>query len=813
MGEARKFNAIDTIDQIFTAAKEKGIIHLSTEDESFNGREITLKGQKIINFGSCSYLGLELHPKLKQGVVDAVERFGTQYSSSRAYVSCGQYDELEEHLSTIFGGHAIVTPTTTLGHIASLPVLIGDNDAVLLDQQVHGSVQTAAQLLKPKGVTVELVKHSDMKALSRKIERLRKTHRRIWYMADGVYSMYGDYAPLPEIQALMEKYEELYFYVDDAHGMSWCGENGKGYVLSQMDLHRKMVLATSLNKAYASSGGVLVFPNKEWARRVRTCGATLIFSGPIQPPMLGAAIASAKVHLSDEITGLQEKLNRNIQLVNKTIKAHGLPLMAENDAPIFFLAAGLPRIAYNIISRMKKAGFFLNIAAYPAVPMKKGGVRFTITTHHTEADILAMTEALAYHYPRALAEEGSSIAEVYKDFKLRPSHLSLLGGGKNLQKKQNKFQVQYCQNIREISYRDWDGLFSNQGNYDWEGLLYLQETFSNNPEKENNWDFHYLIIKDQLGKIVLATFLTEALIKDDMFSEVSISAQVEERRKDDPYYLTSRALMMGSLATEGQHLYLDKQHPQWRQAVLTLTQKIRELQEASQAGSMLLRDFEAGADEELKSLLLDEGYIEMPMLDNNVVRNMDWQDIDEYIARLSKKGRISLRRDVLKQEDQFIVRHDKNVSEALKQHCYQLYLNVQEKALALNTFRQPEKLINNMFDHPNWDFIFLYIKEHLEQDKQALPVAVGMCYKSEKTYSPMILGMEYQYAESHNIYKQMLYRTVMRAKTAGFDNMKFGFGASQVKRRVGAEAVPTNAYIQLIDHFNQEELANMSVKG
>ncbi|NRB36970.1 MAG: hypothetical protein HRU20_00720, partial [Pseudomonadales bacterium] len=89
MGETRRFNAIDTIDtidQIFTAAKEQGIIHLSTEDESFNGRQITLDGQKIINFGSCSYLGLEIHPKLKQGVVDAVERFGTQYSSSRAYV-------------------------------------------------------------------------------------------------------------------------------------------------------------------------------------------------------------------------------------------------------------------------------------------------------------------------------------------------------------------------------------------------------------------------------------------------------------------------------------------------------------------------------------------------------------------------------------------------------------------------------------------------------------------------------------------------------------------------------------------------------
>jgi len=116
-----------------------------------------------------------------------------------------------------------------------------------------------------------------------------------------------------------------------------------------------------------------------------------------------------------------------------------------------------------------------------------------------------------------------------------------------------------------------------------------------------------------------------------------------------------------------------------------------------------------------------------------------------------------------------------------------------------------------MFDHTNWDLIFLYIKDHLEQDKHAMPVAVGMCYRNTDTYTPFILGMSYTHQKSHNIYKQMLFQTVARAKSLNVKSMNFGFGASEVKSRVGAEAIPTCAYIQLSEHFNQEELANITV--
>src|SRR4051812_3701305 len=149
-------------------------MQIDPSDESFDGRTVTLEGSSRINFGSCSYLGLELDPRLKQATIDAVLRYGTQFSSSRGYLSSPQYDELETLLGELFGGHVLVTPTTSLGHLSVLPVLVESGDAVLLDHQVHASVQMAANQLRVKGTPVDLVRHNNLERLEAMIERLSK---------------------------------------------------------------------------------------------------------------------------------------------------------------------------------------------------------------------------------------------------------------------------------------------------------------------------------------------------------------------------------------------------------------------------------------------------------------------------------------------------------------------------------------------------------------------------------------------------------------------------------------------------------------
>lgn len=173
--------------------------------------------------------------------------------------------------------------------MAAVPVLVRPQDAILLDQQVHASVQTAAQLAKGQGAELAVIPHNHLGQLERRVRTLRARHERVWYLLDGVYSMFGNVPPLEELVALCEKYRQLHLYIDDAHGMSWAGDRGCGLTLSRLGrLGKRMVMATSLAKGFGCGGGVLVFGHAEWARLVRNCGGPMVFSGPFAKRITGA---------------------------------------------------------------------------------------------------------------------------------------------------------------------------------------------------------------------------------------------------------------------------------------------------------------------------------------------------------------------------------------------------------------------------------------------------------------------------------------------------------------------------------------------
>ena len=128
-------------------------------------------------------------------------------------------------------------------------IAVKDQDAIILDHQVHWSVQSAAKILKNRSVPIDMVRHNDLNMLEDKIKRYSDQRKKIWYMADGIYSMYGDFAPISDLMALSQKYPQLNFYFDDVHGMSWIGKNGTGYVLSQLgELSENILLFGTLSK-------------------------------------------------------------------------------------------------------------------------------------------------------------------------------------------------------------------------------------------------------------------------------------------------------------------------------------------------------------------------------------------------------------------------------------------------------------------------------------------------------------------------------------------------------------------------------------
>lgn len=391
-GRTERNQLVDDTVKILSA---RGLIHLNAEGDSCNGREVRLRGRDLVNFGSCSYLGLEVDERLKQGACDAIQRYGVQFSSSRAYVSTPLYAEYEALLSQIFdGAPLVVTQTTSLGHLATLPVVVGEHDAVLYDVLVHASVQAVLPTLRAAGIECTQVPHNSVERLDEMLTQLSHRYEKIWYLCDGIYSMHGDRAPLLALYALQDRHPALHLYVDDAHGMSWTGRNGAGTVLGFGPIRARTVVALGLSKAFAAAGAVFVFSDDETRRLVRACGSTLIFSGPLQPGQIGAGIASARLHLSGELQQRQSLLSERIQLFNELSLDSGLRLRDASESPVRFIEIGAEEQALDRASDLIESGFFTNLSVFPAVPRRRAGIRVMLTTHHTDEDVRELVSAL-----------------------------------------------------------------------------------------------------------------------------------------------------------------------------------------------------------------------------------------------------------------------------------------------------------------------------------------------------------------------------------------------------------------------------------
>lgn len=411
-------NAIQ-VNEVARYLRSVGVACNTIEDNDLQGKYITLKGKKLVHFGSCGYLGLEYDDRLKLGAIKAIERYGTQFSCSRAYLSIPLYEEVEDKLSKMYGHPALLAPTTSLGHISNIPIFCTNKDAVILDHQVHTSVRNAVNMVKANGTYVEIVRHNNMDALEGRIKELSAKYRKVWYMADGVYSMFGDVAPMNDLYALMDKYPQFYCYFDDAHGMSWQGPNGTGFVFAGgREYHPQMLFITSLCKAFGVTGGAMIYHEETTKELVRFTGATMIFNGPVQPANLGAISASADIHLSPEIHERQVSFSTLMSYFKITARALKLPLVSDGQSPIYFIGLGSTEAVYEISTRMINSGYFVSFAAYPAVPEKYSGIRISLNAMHTVQEIYEMLTVLAGHIVEMQKKDKVNIEKIHRSFSL-----------------------------------------------------------------------------------------------------------------------------------------------------------------------------------------------------------------------------------------------------------------------------------------------------------------------------------------------------------------------------------------------------------
>lgn len=806
MAKIKHNNFLDTVDEVISDAKKMGIVHLYTEDEELSGRKVRIKGKDLFHFGTTGYLGLEQDPRLKQAAIEAIQKYGTQFPLSKTYISHPLYKGLEDKLETMYGHPVIITKNSTLGHIGVIPCVVRDEDGVILDHQVHWSVQSAAQILKTRNIPVEMIRHSNLTMLEDKIKELTTKCERIWYMADGVYSMYGDCAPIPELMDLCKKYPQLHLYFDDVHGMSWAGKNGTGYVMSRLgELPENVLLFGTLSKTFGASGAVLVTSNQKIHKQVKNFGGPLTFSAQLEPASAAAAIASANIHLSDEIYDMQAQLFERVNYFNALLNKTDLPLAAHNDCPVFYIATGLPITGYHFVNRLMNDGFYANLGLYPAVPVKNTGVRITISRHNQKEEIKSLVDAMVYHYPKALEETGTTKNKVRSAFKMP------YVAEETVVVTSPELKLQHETTIHKIDKNEWNQLLGKQSTFDWDGLAFLEKAFSGNDKPEHNASFHYYIIRDQKKTPVLATFMSAALWKDDMLAPASVSIQLEEKRKTDPYYLTSKVISMGSLFTEGNHCFVDKNHPSWKEAITTLLNHVDTLPENKESTMTVLRDFEE--DEAINEFLHNHGFIKINMPESCILTDLSWNDTEGYLASLSSRSRKHFRADIQPYEKFFDVEYHDSIQPDAFETFYQLFENVRAHNVDLNTFSFPKQLFSEMSSNPNWEFITLYLKKEYDTRAERIPVAVMFCYKNMgHTYVPSFIGMDYNYTGEYQIYRQMLYQTIKRAKNLDFKKIDFGMTASFEKKKVGASLIQKVAYVQAKDNFSMELMGTMQNK-
>jgi acyl carrier protein len=385
-------------DQILQQIPQLGVV-VSEQD----GRNVKIGGCWYSDFASANYLGLDLHPAVQASIPEAIKRWGVHPSWTRAVASPQVYEDLEQEIARFVGApHVLVFPTVTLLHSGILSVLAGACGVILLDRAAHNSIQEAAQLAGARGTAVDWFDHNDPNDLERRLELHRELPRKI-IAIDGVYSMSGAYPPLPEFVRLARKYGAR-VYVDDAHGLGVIGENptpdnpygdrGNG-VVRYFGLHygADIVYVGGMSKAFSSMAAFVTCADETEKRRL-SMASTAVFSGPCPTASLASTMAGLRISQDDEGAAIRRRLmNLTRRLVVGT-RALGFAVDNNELFPLVSVRIGSASNVVKACNVLWKHGILITPALFPAVPVDRGALRFTVTAANTEEQVWLAIEAL-----------------------------------------------------------------------------------------------------------------------------------------------------------------------------------------------------------------------------------------------------------------------------------------------------------------------------------------------------------------------------------------------------------------------------------
>lgn len=361
--------------------KDQGVYRKLPVLEGENGAEIILNGKSVINLSSNNYLGFANHPKLKEAAVKAVEKYGVGAGAVRTIVgNMDIHEELEVLLAEFKREEAAMVFQSGFNCNAGvIQAITGKGDLIISDELNHASIIDGVKLSKADKA---IFKHSDMADLRRVLEERRKDYNNVLIITDGVFSMDGDLAKLPEIVELAEEFDAL-TYVDDAHGSGVLGECGRGTV-DHFGLHGRVDFCIgTLSKGIGVIGGYCAGKGvmKEWLSHR---GRPILFSTALPPAAVMPIMEALKLLMStSEYT---DRLWSNAKFFKERLSKLGFDT-GNSETPITPVIIGDEAKSMEFSRKLLENGVYVSAIVFPTVPKGTGRVRCMVTAGHSEEQL------------------------------------------------------------------------------------------------------------------------------------------------------------------------------------------------------------------------------------------------------------------------------------------------------------------------------------------------------------------------------------------------------------------------------------------
>ncbi|MCX7884882.1 MAG: glycine C-acetyltransferase [Caloramator sp.] len=360
--------------------KEKGLYRKLPVVTGPTGPKCVINGREVINLSSNNYLGLANDPRLVEASIKATEKYGAGAGAVRTIIgTLDIHEELEEKLAKFKHSEAVIVFQSGFNcNMGTVSALMTKEDAILSDELNHASIIDGCRL---SGAKIIRYKHSDMDDLRRTIKEASESgqYKKLMIITDGVFSMDGDIAKLPEIVEIAEKYG-AFTYVDDAHASGVLGKNGSGSV-SHFNLYGKVDCQIgTLSKAIGVVGGY-VAGTKELIDWLKLRGRPFLFSTAMTPGAAGACIKA--IEILSESTELVDRLWDNARYFKSKLSSIGYDI-GHSETPITPVIIGDEAKAMKFSDELFNEGVFAQGIAFPTVPRGTARVRNIVTAAHTK---------------------------------------------------------------------------------------------------------------------------------------------------------------------------------------------------------------------------------------------------------------------------------------------------------------------------------------------------------------------------------------------------------------------------------------------